>query len=177
MKQKLLLKVKLPDTRIMYKDMWVLPSFNIAIEMYYKYLTILHRDLVKKFTPVIKQAYKAKKFPHKEGNQYRISIGYYRGKNSGGSKTKTIDADALFYIYKVATDCIIKNTPIPDDCIFHVPEARCIYKGDREEEEIWLQITVDDYEKYSVLSEYIPNWYKCKDKVTGGISIVHRSQL
>lgn len=177
MHNKLLLLVKLPTHRIIWRKSLVLPLLNIALSMNHWARKKLHDSMTEQFIEVISRAYKLKPFAHSNNAQYRVSIGYYRGKGDSGKKTKTLDADGLSYIGKIAIDSLIKCTPIPNDCIFNIPEFRCVYLGEKEEEQIWLQISMDDHSNYVVVSEYIPDWYRCKDKVTGGISIVHRSQL
>lgn len=181
MQNKLLLRVKLPTHRIIWRKSLVLPMLNIALNMNHWARKKLHDDMTEQFIEAISMAYKLKPFAHMNNSQYRITIGYYRGKGDSGKKTKTLDADGLSYIGKVSIDSLIKVTPIPNDCIFNVPEFRCIYLGEKEEEEIWLQVTRDEPEpKYIVIGKRYPDsdeWCTCKDAKTGGHCVVHRELL
>lgn len=177
MRQKLLLKVKLPTHRIIWRKSLVLPLLNIALSMNHWTRKKLHDSMTEQFMKAISRAYRLKPFAHASNAQYRVAIGYYRGKGDSGKKTKTLDADGLAYIGKLSIDALIKCTPIPNDCVFNLPEFRCIYLGEKEEEEIIMQVTVDDYSKYDIISEYTHDWFRCKDVATGGFCIVHRGQL
>jgi hypothetical protein len=143
MNQKLLMRVKLEGYRCIYRKSCVLAMMNIVLGMNHWTRRNLHDDMMKTFSRLIKEANEAHPFGHTKEAQYRVSIGYYRGKNVTGKKTKTIDADGLSYIGKVAIDSLIKCTSIPNDSIFVIPEFRCVYLGERDEEEIWLQVTKD----------------------------------
>ena len=181
MQNKLLLRVKLPTHRIIWRKSLVLPMLNIALSMNHWSRKKLHDSMTEQFIEAISMAYKFKPFAHVNNSQYRVSIGYYRGKGDSGKKTKTIDADGLSYIGKTAIDSLIKVTPIPNDCIFNIPEFRCMYLGEKVDEEIWLQVTRDEPDKkYNVVGFRYPDskdWLDCIDTKTGGKCVVHKDLL
>lgn len=147
MQNKLLLKVKLPTHRIIWRKSLVLPMLNIALSMNHWSRKKLHDSMTEQFIEAISIAYGLKPFAHMNNSQYRVSIGYYRGKGDSGKKTKTLDLDNFGYVMKIATDSLIKVTPIPSDSIFYIVESRIVYLGEKENEEIIYQVTLDTNEK------------------------------
>lgn len=137
----LLLKTRLHVERLKYRKSLVLPLMNVMLGMNPWLRKRVHDSMQADFTSSILPAYTAHPFAHSPEDKYKVSIGYFRGKGEEtGKKTKTLDADGLSYILKVAVDTLIKNTSIPTDSIFTIPEVRCVYLGEKTDEEIWLQV-------------------------------------
>ena len=140
MEQELLLRVELPPNRIMYRKSLVLPLFNIVLGMNHWKRKRLHDQMLDSFMSVFRGC---TPFPHVTGSQYRVAIGYKRGKGESGKKTKTLDIDGLAFIAKVSTDALVKVTGIPSDSIFHIVEQKFIYLGEADNEHIIFQLTRD----------------------------------
>lgn len=175
MHQKILMRVELPTNRITWRKSLVLPLMNIVLGMNHWNRKRMHDQMLASYMAVFRGC---TPFPHMNGSQYRVTIGYKRGRGESGKKTKTLDIDGLAWIAKVSTDALIKVSSIPDDSIFHIIEQKFIYLGEADEEQIIFQLTKDIPDaKYTIISEYMKDWYECRDNVTGGLSIVHKSQL
>lgn len=137
----LLIRTQLSDYRLDYRNSFVLATMNIILGMSHWKRKRLHDDMQKSFIDSIQTAYRAHPYAHVPQTTYKVSLGYYRGKGEvSGKKTKTLDIDNLAYIGKVAIDSLVKVTAIPSDSIFNIPEVRYVYLGEREQEEIWLQV-------------------------------------
>lgn len=134
----LLFKIQLPLTRIQYRKSLVLPLMNVALGLNPWNRKRLHDSMQEEFLRTFKYL---PTFSHGKEDTYRVSFGYYRGKGEEtGKKTKTLDTDAFAYYGKVCIDSLIKATAIPNDSIFVIPEVRYKYLGEKEHEEIWLQV-------------------------------------
>lgn len=142
MHNKLLLRVKLPPHRIIWRKSLVLPMLNIALSMNHWARKKLHDDMVAEYTQLILDAYQVRPFAHSNTDTYQVSLGYMIGRHANGRKTGTIDCDGFGIIMKYATDALIKATPIPNDSCHVITESRIKYLGVSPdgEEQLFLQV-------------------------------------
>ena len=155
MKEKLLLQVELNPIRIEYgsKGGTRIMSLNQVIPMNHHKLNRIHTDFIKSYRKIIRAAYKKNAFYHENEATYTVSLGYKHGhvqKNGSkvGRKPPRVDLDNIgAWIGKVATDALIKETPIPDDDCRTITEVRYKYLGEADKEHLILQLTKNLHDK------------------------------
>lgn len=105
--------------------------FNAILSMQWQKRKDIH-DYIKTFTE-LNLSYIAPIAVGKE-DRFRISYGFYRDKS-----TCNVDIDGFAYIGKVVTDCIAHKLGI-NDSIHRIIETRYCYLGQRDKEELVVQV-------------------------------------
>ena len=121
-------------------------------------------------------------------DRFRISYGYYRDKSTGN-----VDIDGFAYLGKVINDSIANKLGI-NDSIHRIIETRYCYLGQRDKEELIVQVEKVDSivvekkiensnetdKKYIIIGFRYPDskdWLDCIDTKTGGKCVVHKDLL
>ena len=105
--------------------------FNAILSMQWQKRKAIH-DMVAN----VMELKLAKIAPIAVGNEdrFRISYGFYRDASTGN-----VDIDGFAYLGKVINDCIAKKLHI-NDSIHRIIETRYCYLGQRDKEELVVQV-------------------------------------